>query len=97
MPRAPKAPGHRPPGAWQGSTRRAALPPGWGRIREQVLRDAGYRCQRVEDGSRCPEPATDVDHVRLRDERELQALCAGHHASKSGREGAEARIAKHGH
>ncbi|MEU4155709.1 hypothetical protein [Actinoplanes sp. NPDC026670] len=42
------------------------------------------------DGVRCPEPASDVDHIRAGDDHSdsnLRAICAYHHDRKSGREG----------
>lgn len=83
---------------WQGSDRRDRLPADWQKIRARILKRDGYRCTaRLEDDSRCPEPATDVDHVRRGDIHEdwnLTSLCGWHHARKSSREGAEAAARK---
>jgi 5-methylcytosine-specific restriction endonuclease McrA len=76
--------------AWRGSTRRYRLPPDWKKRRQVVLARDGYRCTWVENGVRCPRPATDVDHIRPGDDHSLtnlRSLCRQHHLSKSGREG----------
>lgn len=80
--------------AWEGSTRHARLPADWRTRRARVLKRDDYRCVAVEDGHRCSEVATDVDHiVRGDDHREtnLQSLCHWHHARKTAAEAAEAR------
>lgn len=86
------------PMAWQGSDRAARLPPNWRTLRLRVLRRDGWRCvARMSDGTRCPEPATEVDHKTPGDDHSpsnLQALCGWHHARKSAREGAAASRAK---
>jgi 5-methylcytosine-specific restriction enzyme A len=80
---------------WEGSTRRERLPGNWKQLRSAVLKRAGDRCQAIEhDGSRCPERATDVDHIRPGDDHalaNLQALCSWHHGRKSGQEGGRSR------
>ena len=62
------------------------------------MRLDGYRCcWRLATGGRCPEPATDVDHIDRGDVHEmwnLQSLCAEHHALKSSQEGNEAQAKK---
>lgn len=45
---------------------------------------------RTDTGDRCPELATDCDHITPGDNHDvanLQALCGYHHSVKSGREG----------
>lgn len=84
---------------WQGSDRRSRLPPDWeSKIRPRILRRDGHRCTaRDQDGDRCPERATDVDHVRRGDIHEdwnLVAICTWHHSRKSSREGAQAAARK---
>jgi len=72
------------PGSW----RRRPLPPGWERIRATVLKRDGYRCQWGE-GVVCGRVANQADHINPDGPDEmwnLQALCPGHHATKSGRE-----------
>lgn len=81
------------PSGWIGSTRRARLPRDWSARRARVLRRDGYRCTAADYGERCPEPATDVDHIEPGDdhsEANLASLCGWHHARKSAREGAAA-------
>ena len=84
--------------AWNGSDRRERLPANWPAIRLRVLRRDCWRCMaRMSDGTRCSEPATDVDHITPGDDHSpanLQALCRWHHGQKSAREGAAASVAK---
>lgn len=75
---------------WQGSNRRARLPADWPTRRARILDRDGHRCQ----SPGCDAPATDVDHIERGDDhndRNLQALCHVHHASKSSAEGHAAR------
>ena len=54
-----------------------------------MLERCGHRCQWVEEGYRCPFPATDVDHIVAGDLNvleNLQGLCRDHHLTKTGRE-----------
>ena len=83
--------------AWNTSNRRARLPKNWAAIRAAVLKRDGYRCchVRTDTGLRCTEAATEVDHIKAGDdhsEGNLQSLCVWHHARKSSREGASARL-----
>lgn len=59
-----------------------------------MLRRDGYRCTvKLTYGERCPEPATDVDHIVPNDDHSLdnlRAICEWHHDKKSGSEGARA-------
>lgn len=80
--------------AWDGSTRKATLPPHWSRLRRLVLARDGGRCRWVEDGVVCNAPANQVDHVgdpHNHDPANLRALCKWHHDRRSGRQGAAAR------
>lgn len=80
--------------AWHGSDRKARLPADWGRLRAVVLRRCGNRCEHVEDGLRCHDPATDVDHIIPGDSHvleNLQGLCNKHHLIKTARETNAAR------
>ena len=83
--------------AWEGSNRRAELPPNWQKIRKRVLRRDGYQCRYVsQTGARCRDLATDVDHVghKMNHELEnLQALCSFHHSKKTGAQGSAASTA----
>ena len=75
--------------AWKGSDRKSRLPVDWERLRKAALTACGHRCQWVEDGVRCPFPATDVDHIvpgDLHILENLQGLCGEHHLTKTGRE-----------
>jgi 5-methylcytosine-specific restriction protein A len=77
------------PNAWRGSTRKGRLPVDWPRLRQAVLTACSFRCQWIEDGRRCPLPATDVDHIIAGDTHvleNLQGLCGKHHLLKTGRE-----------
>jgi 5-methylcytosine-specific restriction protein A len=81
--------------AWSGSDRASRLPGNWGTIRLRVLRRDGWRCKAtLSDGTRCPEPGTEVDHMQRGDDHSLanlQALCSWHHAKKSSAEGRAAQ------
>jgi 5-methylcytosine-specific restriction endonuclease McrA len=75
--------------AWAGSDRKGRLPADWGRLRQVVLTRCGLRCEWVEDGFRCPSPATDVDHIVPGDDHRpgnLQGLCNPHHLIKTARD-----------
>lgn len=76
----------------QRSARTVPLPKGWAKIRARILKRDGYAC--VEpisvDGTLCGRPATDVDHIgdpADHSDRNLRALCAGHHKVRSSRQG----------
>ena len=76
---------------WNTSTRRHRLPPGWGRLRRQVLRRDGGICQT------CGDVATEVDHIVPGDNHDpsnLAAICTPCHRAKSSREGNAALNAK---
>lgn len=78
-------------GHWTSSTRRTRLPTNWPQLRTAVRTRAGERCEhRNPDGSRCPNPGTDCDHINPGDNHDLanlQWLCAQHHRAKSSAEG----------
>lgn len=87
-------------GGWRGSTRRATLPPGWARIRKQVLARDNYRCVhiRYDTGQRCNAYANQCDHIGDRDNHaldNLQSLCEYHHRIKSSEQGGAAYAAKY--
>lgn len=79
---------------WERSDRRQRLPENWPAIRRRILIRDQHRCTvRDLDGKRCPEPATDVDHIRPGDDHSdhnLRAICEWHHDRKSGHEGGQA-------
>lgn len=85
--------------AWAGSDRRDRLPSDWKDRRAFVFERDGYRCRALlPDGRRCPNDATDADHIVENDDdshSNLQALCAPHHRTKTssyaGKQSAEAR------
>ncbi|MBS3177741.1 MULTISPECIES: HNH endonuclease [unclassified Pseudoclavibacter] len=59
------------------------------------MRRAGGQCERLrrDDGKRCPQPATDVDHIKPGDDHSdtnLAALCTWHHKQKTDLEGGTA-------
>lgn len=85
------------PGNWEGSNRRAQLPPNWyTEIRPAILQRDGHRCtERLRDGSRCTEPGTDVDHIgdpHNHQHDNLRLLCGWHHNKKSSAQGNAARL-----
>lgn len=83
---------------WAGSTRRNRLPKDWPKIRHRIFRrDGGQCCIKLEDGSRCPSAADQVDHIFAGDDHSdgnLQSICEYHHKIKSSSEGAVARNKK---
>jgi 5-methylcytosine-specific restriction enzyme A len=65
------------------------MPPDWAKRKAATMRRAGNQCQAIDNGTRCPLPATDVDHIVPLAEggthalSNLAALCHPHHAIKS--------------
>lgn len=81
-------------GQWQGSTRKATLPPNWHALRKQILERDEHSCQWMTDGEPCGAHATHVDHKHRKGgdaPSNLRALCAWHHNRKSSSEGHEAQ------
>ena len=80
------------------------LPPNWQAIRALVLqRDPictwGSLDEDMAEPGRCPNRSTDADHIGdINDHRiaVLRGLCANHHATRTGRQGAAgaARVAR---
>lgn len=76
-----------------GSRRVSPLPPDWKRLRQVVLERDGFQCVFVvPEGYRCPNRATDVDHIEPGGADELwnlRSLCGLHHrritSSQAGR------------
>lgn len=80
--------------AWAGSNRSAKLPANWRGLRRHILSRDHWQCTAVDDGIRCKQPATDVDHVQPGDDHRpanLTSLCHWHHAKKTAAEGNAAR------
>jgi len=82
--------------AWEGSDRRAQLPPDWARRQAACIKDAGGRCEQIlPSGARCPRPATDADHKSdPLNHDDLQALCRTHHNRKTGIEAQQGKARK---
>ena len=79
---------------WETSDRRSRLPADWRRLRRLILERDEHRCTWTDNGQRCRQPATDVDHVNRGDDHtpaNLRSLCSHHHARKSSSEGNRAR------
>ena len=74
------------------------LPRGWSALRRMILDRDGQQCTWTDDGVRCTQPATDVDHVipahkgGTDEPHNLRALCRWHHNRKTGREANAARV-----
>ncbi len=82
------------PGGWDGSTRRQRLPGNWSSLRARILARDNYQCRMIEDGARCEQIATDVDHIAPSGAdapSNLVSLCAWHHGRKTAQEGNKAR------
>lgn len=81
--------------SWEGSTRRATLPPNWAAIRRIVLERDGERCvETMRNGRRCHDKANQVDHINDPNDHSignLRSLCQWHHARKSSQQGNAAR------
>lgn len=84
--------------AWSnapGGSRRSPLPPHWGQLRAVVFQRDGYQCTATTlQGERCPDAATDCDHIGTHDDHRLvnlRSLCHRHHALVTGRQAAAAR------
>lgn len=79
---------------WEGSTRRATLPPNWASIRRAVLTRDGHACTWTDEGRRCGAAANQVDHIDRPDDHtlaNLRALCRWHHDRRSSAQGNAAR------
>lgn len=80
------------------SWRTAPLPPGWHKLRLQILERDGYRCQGIRHGGKpCPFKATEVDHIDGAENHvpgNLQSLCRTCHGRKTQEESRRAREAK---
>jgi hypothetical protein len=83
---------------WESSNRRSELPKDWSKLRQKALKRDAYQCvAEMLDGSRCPEAATEVDHVgdRLNHSMaNLRSLCHWHHAKRTAQQSADAQRAK---
>lgn len=81
--------------AWEGSNRRAELPPDWyTKVRPRILGRDGERCQWPTETGLCLAPANQVDHKNDphdHSDDNLWALCAHHHGRKTAGEGNAAR------
>jgi 5-methylcytosine-specific restriction protein A len=79
--------GHQPK-AWEGSTRRSRLPPGWEKIRKRILeRDPICSICGNALSTVCDHKVPGDDHT----DENLQGICAECDKAKSSREGVEAR------
>jgi len=83
---------------WE-SSRRRKDPPGWGKLRQQIINRAQGQCEHIpqvteaeQTGQRCPFPGRDVDHIintangGSDDPSNLQLLCEWHHKQKTQQE-----------
>ena len=81
---------------WPRSTspRKAQLPANWDELRRATLDRAGGICEWDEAFGRCPDPATDADHIDRHGPHELwnlRALCHHHHMVRTQKDSAIAR------
>lgn len=74
------------------SRRTTPLPPNWSSIRRRILTRDQHRCTWItRDGTRCTQPATDVDHIidahlgGPDTDDNLASLCRFHHNHKTSR------------
>ena len=77
------------------STTRAPLPSNWESIRQDVFKRDGFRCRL--GWSMCTGRATEVDHIRDRDDHRLsnlRAVCSECHEARSRLQSAKAARAK---
>jgi len=81
--------------AWEGSTRRARLPPGWSStIVPRIKARDGHVCQWPGEHGVCGRTDVEVDHRTPGDDHSdanLWAICHWHHAAKTAQEAAAAR------
>jgi 5-methylcytosine-specific restriction endonuclease McrA len=89
-----------PPRAGSTSRRSTPLPQGWAKIRRACLTRDGWQCtQPLPNGQRCPiTTGLEADHLGDPADHTLENLatkCKDHHASKTGRQAAQARWSTH--
>ncbi|MFE6282447.1 HNH endonuclease [Streptomyces sp. NPDC057877] len=76
------------------SWRTVPRPTGWKRIRAGILERDGGVCTWIDDGERCTEPGTDVDHIGDPDDHSpanLRLLCGYHHRRRTALQARAAR------
>lgn len=85
-------------GQWEGSKRGESVPHNWKAIRQLVMERDNGQCQELMlDGTKCPDPGTECDHIinvasgGTHSLDNLRMLCAWHHGKKSSAEGRAAR------
>lgn len=88
-------------GGWSGrsaTSRHDELPPDWPAIRAEVLDRDGHRCVWIlPSGARCPNAATEVDHIGSKNVHEkwnLRSLCSPHHAKRTAIQGMQEAAAR---
>lgn len=79
------------------SRRLSPLPRDWHKTKQLVFARDGYQCVAIrQDGNRCYERMNlECDHIGDRDDHSLdnlQTLCKGHHASKTGSEAGQMSV-----
>jgi 5-methylcytosine-specific restriction protein A len=80
--------------SWTTSPRRSQLPADWPAIRRRILQRDSHRCTWIDNNRRCPEPATDVDHIGNpsdHTDNNLRSLCGWHHRRRTAMQGVAAR------
>lgn len=83
---------------WHTSDRSSRLPGDWRTRRDRTRTRAHGQCEAMLDnGTRCPAPGTECDHITRGDNHDLTNLawlCSDHHQAKTQREAAAARRAR---
>lgn len=88
-------------GKWRGRSatdRASELPPDWALIRAEILDRDNHRCVwELPSGGRCPNQATDVDHINSKwdhSPENLRSLCGPHHDKRTAFQGAREAAAQ---
>lgn len=88
--------GYNPNAKGNGSWRTTKLPDDWNTLRAAVLIRDNHMCQNPRHGGKkCPNKATEVDHIKRGDDHSLsnlQAICRICHGRKTQAEGQQQKL-----